>query len=569
MICKDQAAGNPMNRLPLPAIVLLGILLLVPTAGMGFYADDYVHQLVLRGDQEQAPMEPWSLYDFGTREDWHAMDGEVGTFPWWTDDDWKIRFLRPVSSLYLMAQYAVWGEWAPGYHLAGLTLFGLLLVLTQRLYRALGFSDRAARIGTLLFAVCDSAVLPVGWTANNNSLLVAVFSVAAFRYLLDGRYLLGLFLAVGAAGSNEAGAVTLALAALVLLRGSARRSRAVGILAVGLCVAYAALLLGGGYGTRSVFYATPWSEPGRFAEHLLVLVTGGSASLLGPFPLDVVSLFPETRLPVVLFGCLVGLPIWFGIARSVKGKSGVGWLAVWSLAFLIPQAGTIAADRLLFIPAIGALGILALFFEERASRPTLPTRLLWWSATVGSALYLLVQGIGLSAGAAFLRESAPRTDVGSPDLGHRDIFVLQTESQFQAFTLHSMWGFHSADRELTFWNLQHGRRALRWTRIDERTFELEALDEPFFAGAFETVYMTRTPAFEVGDTWSTLKFDVEALEVLAGRPVLLRFRIDASLDDETVRFVRPEDGRLVRILPPPVGESVTLEAPERVGPYMP
>ena len=50
-----------MSRLPLSAIVLLGILLLIPTATMGFYADDYVHQLVLRGDQEKAPMEPWSL----------------------------------------------------------------------------------------------------------------------------------------------------------------------------------------------------------------------------------------------------------------------------------------------------------------------------------------------------------------------------------------------------------------------------------------------------------------------------------------------------------------------------
>jgi hypothetical protein len=334
-------------------------------------------------------------------------------------------------------------------------------------------------------------------------------------------------------------------------------------------VAYVAVLFGGGYGTRSVFYATPWSDPGRFAQHLLVLVTGGSASLLGPFPLDVVSLFPQARLPVILFGCVVGLPIWFWIARTVKGRSGVGWLAIWSLAFLIPQAGTIAADRLLFIPAIGALGILALFFEERASRPTLPTRLLWWSATVGSALYLLVQGIGLSAGAAFLRESVPRTDVGAPDLGHRDIFVLQTESQFQAFTLHSMWSFYSADHELTFWNLQHGRRALRWTRVDERTFDLETLDQPFFSGAFETVYMTRPSTFEVGDTWSTPKFEVEALEVFDGRPVRLRFRIDGALDEKTVRFVRPEGGKLARILVPPIGESITLEAPERAGPYMP
>ena len=232
-----------------------------------------------------------------------------------------------------------------GYHLVGLILFGLLLISAHGLYRALGFSERAARLGTLLFAVCDSVTLPVGWPANHNSLLVAVFSVAALRQLVGGRHLLGLCLAVGAAGSNEAGAVTLALAALVLLRGSTRRSRAMGILALALCAAYGALLLGGGYGTRSVFYATPWSDPVRFIQNLLVLVSAGPASLLGPFPLDVITLFPQARLPVILFGCLVGLPIWVWIARTVKGRSGAGLLAVWSLAFLFPQAATVSADR--------------------------------------------------------------------------------------------------------------------------------------------------------------------------------------------------------------------------------
>ena len=44
-----------MGRLPLSAIVLLGVVLLAPTAGLGFYADDYVHQLVLRGDDRHDP----------------------------------------------------------------------------------------------------------------------------------------------------------------------------------------------------------------------------------------------------------------------------------------------------------------------------------------------------------------------------------------------------------------------------------------------------------------------------------------------------------------------------------
>ncbi len=536
---------------------------------MGFYADDYVHQLVLRGDQQEAPMEPWAIYDFGTREDWRAMDGNVGTFPWWTDNDWQIRFLRPVSSVYLMGLHAVFGEWALGYHLAGLALFALLLVTVHGLYLQIGLSERAAQIGTLLLALCDSAVVPVGWTANNNALLLALFSVASMRQFLRGRPVCGLVLALAAAGSNEAGAVTLGLAVLVCMAGWVKNARLIGCLALALCALYLSVLLGGGYGTRSVFYAMPWSDPARFAGNLITLVSAGSVSLLGPYPLDAASLFPQVRLPLILVGCLVGIPIWFFIIRAVRDKPCVTWLAAWCLAFLLPHAGTLPADRLLFIPSIGAVGILALYFETQLGSKRRGPRWLWWSATVGSGLYLLIQGIGLSAGAAYLRESAPQTEVGSPKLGHRDVFVLQTESQFQGFTLHSMWAFHTTDRDLTFWNLQTGRRSLRWTRIDEQTFDLESLDEPFFKGMFESVYLSRVPAFEVGDTWSTKSFDVEALEVDAGHPVRLRFRMQESLDDDQLRFVVPVQGRLAHTSPPAVGRSIVIEEPERFGPYMP
>ena len=573
-----------MRHLPLPAIVLLGILLLAPTATLGFYADDYVHQLVLRGDDENVPMEPWALYDFGTRADWTAIDGTVGTFPWWTGGDWKIRFLRPLASLYLLGQHAVFGEWALGYHLVGLAVFGVLLVLVHGLYRTLGLSEAAARIGTLLFAVCDSVVLPVGWPANQNSLLAAVFSVASFRLVVRGspsagRLAAGLLLAVAAAGSKESGSVALVLAVLVLFARSmdpaqsgpsqARRLRAAGVAALLLSAGYVALFVGGGYGTRSLFYATPWGEPTRYATNLLLLCTAGPASLLGPFPLDLVGLIPAARVPVILFGCLVGIPIWIWILRGVRSLSGAGWLAIWSVAFLVVQAGTLPADRLLFLPAIGALGLLALCFEERRGRRSLGLRVLAVSTTFGSALFVLVQGLGLSAGAAFLRDTVLHTDVGPTDLGHRDVFVLQTESQFQAFTLHSMWGFHSTDHELTFWNLQAGNRPLEWTRVDDSTFDLETLGEPFLTGAFETVYLTEPPATLVGDTWNTRAFQVEALAVEDGRPTHLRFRLEQPLAAETVRFVRPEQGRLARIDLPQPGETVTIAAPVRAGPYMP
>ena len=48
-----------LGRFTLPAIVLIGVLLLAPSLAMDFYADDYVHQLVMKGENQIVPMKPW------------------------------------------------------------------------------------------------------------------------------------------------------------------------------------------------------------------------------------------------------------------------------------------------------------------------------------------------------------------------------------------------------------------------------------------------------------------------------------------------------------------------------
>lgn len=580
-----------MRRLYLPSIVVLGLLLLLPNLFMGFYADDYVHQLVLRGGEELAPMKPWSLFDFGTLEDWSALDGRVGTSPWWTGEGWKVRFLRPVASLALWGQHALFGGHALGYHAVGLLLFAVLLVCVHGLYRILGLSDSGARTATLLLALCDSVELPAGWIANQSTLLVAILAVVSLRAALGGtagpgRVVVALSAAVLAALAKEGGSMCLPLVAAALAWRArhahderARRLALAGAAAASLfLVAYATLLVAGGYGTHSLFYATPWSDPVRFARNLLVLAAAGPLSLAGPFPLDVCALFPGTWPFVALAGGLVSIPLAIWIGRSVRGSPGAGWLLAWTVLFGVVQAGAPPSDRLLFVPAIGGLGLLALFLEERrrARRggadgrwARLATRALRTSATVGSGSFLLVQALGMGESARYLRERALESDVGSPELGHRDVIVLQAESQMQAFTLHATWAFESTDHDLSFWNLQGANRPVRWTRTAPDAFELETLAEPFLTLAFESVYLSGPPRFEVGRRWSTEAFSVEALAVEGGAPTKLLFRFTRSLEDPAIRFVHPVEGRLTRIEPPPVGGSVVLERPVRAGPWIP
>jgi hypothetical protein len=560
-----------LARIPLPVIVLIGVLLLAPTARMPFYADDYVHQLVIEngmGREAAVPMRPWGLFDFGARGDWGEV--EVFSFPWWTGESWKVRFFRPLSSLLLWGGHGLFGGWPMGYHLVGLGLLAWLLVAVHGLYRALGLSEGAARVGTLLVAVCDNATVPVGWPSNHNTLLVALLSVLALRTLASGslngrRVALGIGLAGAAALSKESGVVALALAAAFLAH---RGRRAGAAAAAALALGHLLFLWAAGYGTRSLFYATPWAEPGRFAGNLSMLATGGLASLVGPFTLDAALYFPGIALTVAGVGAAIGLPILLWVAATARGHQAAGWLLAWTAAFLVVQAGAPPSERLLYISSIGSAGLLAIFLERKQGFRTWPV-LAW--ATLGSALFLLIQSVGLPASAQYIRAQGMLTEVGPAEVGHRDVFVLQTESQMQAFTLQSLWAVEMDDHDLSFWILQSGNRSVTWTRLDERTFELsvDPHGPPFLTGPFERVYLVDEPDFEVGHTWSTPAFTATAAGVDHGYPTSVRFQLERDLGDPAFVFLRPVEGRLERIAPPAVGESAMLETPERIGPWMP
>ena len=586
-----------LTRTPPWLAALLGLFVLLPTVGMGFYVDDHVHQLVLDGTLDQGPMRPWALYDFGTRGDWQGAGPDTGAFPWWTGPEWKTRFLRPVSSVYLWGAHAIFGAWAPGYHLLGLALFAWLVVLLHGLFRRLGMSPAAANAGAAVFALADCSVLPVGWPANVNTLLAALLSVLALRAVVagegseplsSGRIARGLLCAVCAALAKESGVVVLLFVGGVLAF-QARRAPGRGrlFLAAGiaflLVAVHATVYVQAGYGTHSAFYATPWSDPARFSRNLVLLATGGLASLFGPFPFDAAALFPPVAWVIAGVGALLAWPFALWIGRSLRGHPLALPLALWTAATLAFQAGAPSADRLLFLPTLGVAGLLGLFLERRlmsassrggtpstdARLPRLATHALVLSLTVGSGAYALLQSAGMRQSSSYLRSTTLATDVGSPELGHRDLLVLQTESQVHAFTLGSTWAYGSEDRDLAFWIFQMGPRPLRWTRTADRAFELETLGEPFLSQPFELPYLSGPADVPVGTRWRTTLFEVEALAVDPRGPTRLAFTFQRSLDDAALRFLRPARGRLVEVAPPAVGASIELPAPVRVGPFMP
>lgn len=575
-------------------VLLLALVLQLPSLRLGFFVDDHLHQIALEDTGGLVPIPRWNLYDFGSTGDWQAFAERHGSSPWWTDPDWKARFLRPLPSLLLNVEHALWGSRALGYHLTSLALWLALIVLARRLFVRMGLSPRATLAALLVLVTADAASVPVGWIANRNALLEGLFATAALGCVLGlgpppGRRaaLAGVGLAALAALSKESGVTTLAVVALILdsrgrvaVGAERRRLRAAAALSTGLLLAWVAVFVLGGYGTRSGYYATPWVHPLRSLGNLALLATGGMLSVLGPFSLDAAVAFPEHRLTLALtfgaLGLLVGVPLARRIRGTVGGRPRMGWMAAWLVLALLPRCGVLPGDRLLFVPTLALAPLLGTAWDvERAhwSRLGRVTRALLlslgFSTVVLSGLFLVAQNAGLASIADHLRTTTRSAEVGPPGSGRRDALVLQTESQMQAFALGGTWLGEGGDPAVHFQLLQAGPRPLRWSRPAEDVFEFETLGAPFLNAPFESVYRSTNEPPEPGRRWRGDFFTVEALRSDARGLQEIRLTLDPEAPGVTRLFLRSDGGVLRPIEPPRVGQTIELGRPERTGPFVP
>ena len=85
-------------------------LLVLPALRAGFSFDDFLQRLVLEGKAPELGLGPASLYDFGggalRAQDWV----ERGYVPWHTDPQLSIRFFRPLGSLSIALDQALFGR---------------------------------------------------------------------------------------------------------------------------------------------------------------------------------------------------------------------------------------------------------------------------------------------------------------------------------------------------------------------------------------------------------------------------------------------------------------------------
>jgi len=197
---------RPQHFLPL----VLGLLAWLPSVWVaGWALDD--RELIFGNPVIDGSAPWWSAFG---RDYFHHL-GDAGQW-------------RPLAALSLRASHALWGDWAPGYHLENLAYHLLVIALATEICRR-SFRTRAWVFGLCVFAVHPALADVVAWVSGRTSSVSAAVGLAGVLLALHARTARGVWMASaiaagGALLAKEDGILFAPLCVLLVTRGQTPRA---------------------------------------------------------------------------------------------------------------------------------------------------------------------------------------------------------------------------------------------------------------------------------------------------------------------------------------------------------
>ncbi len=567
------------RRLPWIAAAI-AVALCLPSLWAGFIGDDYYLRAIL---QDASPVmgDANPLLDMYRLAPADEMERAIreGYFPWWSDPQLNIGFMRPLAAATHVLDLALWPDNAALQHLHSLIWFGLAVFLVALLYRRIHGGVALAGLAALLFAVEDAHYMPAGWLANRNAVLTLVGGMscllAHIRWRETGRWrwlavALAAIVAGLLAGEAALGALAYLFAWQMTLDRAAWRGRLLALLPYGaVVVAWRLVYDAMGYGTTGCgLYVDPGAQPLEFA---LALLQRWPALMFSQWSQCTADIWPV----------LDGRTAWIVSFLAYGALGGLAWLMrgvlrespqarFWALGMalsLIPLCAAFPMTRLLLYAGIGAFGLLATMAQYAGwigSAPGQGGRLV----RVSSGLLLLLHGPLAAAALLFGAATLPTfgalftlgADTAPADEGLADqTLIFVNGNEFPVFYLQL---FRTVDegapcpRRTAL--LSTMNTANRVTREDAHTLVVHA-DGGLFQMGFDRLMRGEEPPFGVGEVIETVDYTVELRAVTPdGRPERIAFTFREPLESPSYRWVVFRPDGLEAFDVPQVGETVVV-----------
>lgn len=546
-------AGSSAPR----AITLLAILLGLPALANGLTTDDRSFFVHVR----QGGAAPLALFDFAAGRSDIVDAMRTGDLPWWASPDSRIRFFRPLSSLWHYVEFTYWPHATWLMTLQNIALYAACVWIASRLYRRLLPGRFTAGLASLLFAIDEGHASAVGWISSRNTVLCALLSLLCLDAHLDARqhrsraaHLRSAAFAALALAAGEGGIACLAYLiayAVVQERGGWRarlQSLAPQLAVIALWMtAYAA----GGYGAHGTTFYRDLTRP------LSVLTEGVLDLPLHLFSLFGISLasaaltFPPT--PARLGALVLVLPLLVALARKHSWPAPDRFFALCGALCLPSAFATLAQDRVLFTASFGAFGLIASCLSAPDASASRMARgcLIACHLVISPLLFVPT----LSANAP-LDKSASQLARLLPETGAQSTVLVNAPYEMLTMYARATYGIAQDRPAPVLQALYVGASELSVTRLDARTLEVVVArgwgELPVERGCVDRSLLPR-----LGEQRTLGDMRVQVMEVnAAGRPLRVRFELDLHARQWLVW----QGTRAIPWTLPAVGERVALQA---------
>jgi hypothetical protein len=565
--------------------IAVALMLVVPTLTSGFALDDYVllDQMSGPSNREWAGSMPFDLFRWMDPEHNHRLIDGAG-LPWWTFDQARCSFLRPMSSLTHALDHWLWPRDPFWMHMQSLTWFGLLLALAAKLYSELLESRWVAAVACAMFALDSAHGEAVGWISNRNALITGAFAIAALLCHHRHRSGAGATLAVAAwscfglsliSGELGVGVAGYLLAYALLFEQGSLRKRLVSILPYSaVLAAWAAIRSAAHYGTYGLgVYVDPLREPMAFVRGLptrsLLLISSQVSRICA----DLYDWVPASLQPLLLSSAIVvcGGVLWFAWPSLVARRSIRFWAGGAALSVL-PLAATLPSDRLLTLVGVGVMPTLAQAIHDallglRSSARPDATRApaLRGGCAIGLALvHFVVDPVMLpmlALSPALIAKGTRAADASLPidaALRGQTVIVAEVPDSASLSYVPVMRAFNGKPRPDKLYWLAATPEATRFERRGPNVLRVTSS-----SGFFDRRWESRSQRFPFrkGDRVELSEVTVTVVALTKdGRPAVCDFVFAHPLESPAYLWRTWRGGRLAPFVLPSQGHSETLSA---------
>lgn len=572
-------------------VAVVGVILTLPSLGVGLKIDDYFHRTAIHGsklfaDIATGPMDMFRFFN-GDPERTHGVM-ENGCLPWYTYEGIKASFWRPLTTLTHWIDYQLWPDTPWLMHLQSIAWYAAVILCVAACYRRFAASAWIAGFAALLYAIDDGHGMAVGFLANRNVLLSACFGVLAI--VIHDRWRRGdwragaviapccLMLSLLAKEAGIATCAYLASYAIFLDRGTPVRRMLHLLPYAAVVVAWRVMWEASGAGFADAgLYIDPLRDPARF---LSAVIERAPMLMLGQWgtPPAEIGILLQARGLLCLWaaGVVLSLIVVYALTPILRARAESRFWFVGMLLALIPICSTFPSDRLLFFVGLGACPLLARIFVAAFGARSSPVsrsfraRFTLVLGVVFVLIHIALPLVGLPLRAAnptgpkSIEEQFTIRLALDESVAKQDLLIINPPSVLHAayFPLQQEFAGKPLPRRTRL--LAPGFEPVRVERSAENQLIIRPANG-FMSWRFERLFRNELHAFKKGDRVLLSRMTIEILEMSDDeRPAAVSFTMDAPLESPTFRWIKWADGEFVDFKLPPLGATHELPGPPKL-----